>query len=760
MEGMFKCKNCGAEIDLSRASNGLIECDFCLSRFTLPKEETSPAALDFLRQGEHHLDTSDFDDAYTAYAKALEYDQTEPEAYWGMALAERKVRYIKDSVKNCLRPIYYGLPDKEFAKNKNYLKALRFATKEQKSEYEKKAQEIDYIRDSFFDLEQSHLDYDCFICVKVSRTDSEQSDISRKNWTDDAFYAESLYTHLKEKGYKPFFSEMELKNRTGADYEAFILYALHTCETMLVVCFNEEYLTSSNWVKNEYMRFRKLINSERKAKDSLTIIYDGKPIDQLPGQEFGRIQGINRKDADAFPRIVDFVENHTPMARAKREEEKRKKEEAEKHIAELQDQIEAIRRSTVAGSTPAQESLLSLLTRAAQELEMGDLNKAGNYYNHCLDIKPDCLEAWYGLLLIDYNSQSDKALIDKIRRMDGINKSSYSHFLNFTINKSYIQIKKHGNSDNEISNRLKNIEAEYFQKIWELCVDIRPDRKEFYQEVCNRTMKYDLPIQAYASYDLFIFENECVSHKDILKKIDNCDKENAETLFEIIESISRSDGYFQYALHYGNEKLKGRLNDLLSRAEQKKNQIVQNLRSDYERYQKNYEECKKKTIQCTQEADSAKGKYINVGVEPRLFGFLNRTSICVFFVVIGIIAGIIGEFVIKWDWYESDFYLLVVVVWLIYVLVKFVLGVISVYSLSFLIILILFIAKYIKYNRNSKLKNEYNLLVEIERNAKRKETEIYNQMKKIANQIDLLNGEAQEELSENSEGKDELKKNT
>ena len=49
-----------------------------------------------------------------------------------------------------------------------------------KSEYFSKAQDIDYIREEFLKLQQSGLDYDCFICVKVSQTGVEQADISKR----------------------------------------------------------------------------------------------------------------------------------------------------------------------------------------------------------------------------------------------------------------------------------------------------------------------------------------------------------------------------------------------------------------------------------------------------------------------------------------------------------------------------------------------------------------------------------------------------
>ncbi len=324
----FKCKNCGALFQAATNENGVLKCEYCDSIFTIPKKDSNNEVLQFLQIGEHNLDACHFDEAYTAFEKASQLNDKEPETYWGMALAEFKVQYIKDAVNNRLQPICHEFNDKEFQANKNYLKALKCAGAEQKSEYFSKAQDIDYIREEFLKLQQSGLDYDCFICVKVSQTGVEQADISKKNWTNDAYNADSIYDLLKRHDFRPFFSEREIKGRNGANYEAMILYALYTAETMLVVCSDEEYLRTP-WVKNEYTRFKSLIKNEEKENDSLTIVYNGKPIDRLPGDNNGRIQGIDYSRREADFEIVKFVENHTPLARAKREEETHRKQEEE-----------------------------------------------------------------------------------------------------------------------------------------------------------------------------------------------------------------------------------------------------------------------------------------------------------------------------------------------------------------------------------------------------------------------------------------------
>ncbi|MGN0804285.1 MAG: hypothetical protein ACI4MS_02770, partial [Candidatus Coproplasma sp.] len=55
---IIKCKTCGEPLNLNDAKDGVIECRYCATVYTLPKKETSPEALAFLRMGEHNLDTS------------------------------------------------------------------------------------------------------------------------------------------------------------------------------------------------------------------------------------------------------------------------------------------------------------------------------------------------------------------------------------------------------------------------------------------------------------------------------------------------------------------------------------------------------------------------------------------------------------------------------------------------------------------------------------------------------------------------------
>ena len=324
----FRCKNCDAELDLYEAVGGVVACAYCGSKFTLPKKEQTSEVLSYLRMGQNELNCCAFERAYTAFEKAAELDESEPEAYFGMALAEYRVQYLKDVVKdertgllkNRLQPICHDMGGKLFSESDEYRRALACATEEQRAEYRDRAEMIDRIRREFHELSKTGLDYDCFICVKVTDENG--------NHTKDYELANELYFALRDDRYRPFFSERCIKNRAGSDYEAMILYALITSESMIVICSEEKYLRTP-WVKNEYTRFLGLMGAEKKEKNSLTIGFFGKPIERLPGVSTP-IQGIDLNKIDAIKTIEGFIDSHDPEKRRK----KAARETAEKQAAE------------------------------------------------------------------------------------------------------------------------------------------------------------------------------------------------------------------------------------------------------------------------------------------------------------------------------------------------------------------------------------------------------------------------------------------
>ena len=343
------CKNCNAPLDMAEAKNGVIACSFCGSVFTLPKADASDKVRKHLDAGETALDQCRFDDALASYTKAIEADGREPEGYWGRALARNRVQYLRDTVNNRLQPICHEVSEESFTSDPDYKRALTLATEEQRAEYERKGEEIDYIRSEFYALERTGLKYDCFICVKVTEEDGGH--------TEDSFAAIKLYNALKKAGYKPFFSEEEMGERTGADYEALILYALKSAGSLLIVCSDKRYL-ETKWVKNEYTRYAAMLTDEEKERGSMAIVYLGKPIEKLPGIK-GKLQGVDYRQFDAMNRICAFIDSHDEGKRRARAEQEAAEREAEQRAAK--------ERAAAAAAKEREERERAAAERAAAE---------------------------------------------------------------------------------------------------------------------------------------------------------------------------------------------------------------------------------------------------------------------------------------------------------------------------------------------------------------------------------------------------------
>ncbi|MBQ8357474.1 MAG: leucine-rich repeat protein, partial [Clostridia bacterium] len=303
----LECKNCGMALELDNALNGVIHCRNCGMSFILPREKQLSDVLVQLQIGETELDKCEFERAYTAYAKAAEAaaaaGKEEPEAYFGMALAEARIQYLRDMLKNRLQPICHKVGEGLFSEGANYQKALQYASAEQKKIYRARAAEIDDIREKFRALEKSGLDFDTFLCLKV--TDDGDGSSQEKKHTEEYFAAEQIFRALEADHYRPFFSEESIAGHAGTDYEAMILYALCRAKCMIVVCFDEKHLRTK-WVKNEYTRYIGMMSAGTKAHNSLTIVFRDKPIERLSGIS-GRLQGIDFSDSFAYKKIHDFV---------------------------------------------------------------------------------------------------------------------------------------------------------------------------------------------------------------------------------------------------------------------------------------------------------------------------------------------------------------------------------------------------------------------------------------------------------------------
>ena len=421
---LVTCKVCGADIIPENIENGVYKCGYCGATYTMPRFGQSEEVKMLLVTADAQLNNGEFDKAYETFERASQKVPKESEAYFGMALAEFKVNYIMDYVndeeggrekgKGRLQPICYAVNDKKFAENSNYLKALSWATDEQKEVYEKRAEEIDYIKEEFDILRKKGTNYDCFICVKVTEDET-------KRHTEDSAVANDIYYLLKNKGYNPFYSERIISKETGADYEAMILYALSTVDSMLVVCEDEKYLRTP-WVKNEYLRFNELIKDGEKGRRSIAIVFGDRPIERLPGVR-GKLQGICRNKVGAIGSIMSFIDSNDSEKQKKAAEEKeaeikklaeeqvkekeetlKKQQDSERQIKALEEDVEKIKAdiqqrqiNNIAGKETAQtENKPEEYVNSNDNLRMETSGVYGDNENVVFKIEDGIIEKYYG----------------------------------------------------------------------------------------------------------------------------------------------------------------------------------------------------------------------------------------------------------------------------------------------------------------------------------------------------------------------------
>ena len=355
------CENCGNPLDLARVDKGSLPCRFCGIKYHIRYDSDSFGGKDLLKRAQSDLFLCKWDDAEACFLEALKtIDDVQLKAatHFSIALAKYGIQYIFDHVNNRAQPIVHRLNSINFTADSNYKQAIALATLDaDKKEYQAQGKDIDAIYEEFKKLEARSIDYDTFICVKVSdpnktvKSDKqiiEEFSDDSDTTTLDSKHAHKLYSLLVNSGKKPFFSEMSLFHEAGCDYEAHILYALHKAKSLIIVCYNQEYLKTP-WVKNEYSRYISMLNDKEKNSDSIMLINAGNPIDRLGGKKIGENKTYPSNPAIGM-QVVNFVEKHlTSETQAKldaRNELEERLEKAEQETKKAKEEAELARKQS------------------------------------------------------------------------------------------------------------------------------------------------------------------------------------------------------------------------------------------------------------------------------------------------------------------------------------------------------------------------------------------------------------------------------
>ena len=133
--------------------------------------------------------------------------------------------------------------------------------------------------------EEQFIKYKGEIFISYKKTDNNGK------LTDDREFVIELVKRLKEKGYKVFFAEENLKNYAGKVWEKELEKALNRAQVCIVYCSRKEFFTSK-WVSKEWNAFKNRMENEKDNQLRLIPIYDS--VDALP-EELKNFQGLSCK---------------------------------------------------------------------------------------------------------------------------------------------------------------------------------------------------------------------------------------------------------------------------------------------------------------------------------------------------------------------------------------------------------------------------------------------------------------------------------
>ena len=284
----YKCRSCGG--DMKVISKGMGECIFCTGIDSMPTIDSEK----FNRAEKLRREQQYFDEAADLYRQIIAENPDEEEAYWGLVLCKFGIEYVRD-IDEELKPTCHRTMETSILDDIDYKIACEKADDEKRRHYQKQAKKIQKIQSNILEIVAHQKPYDIFISFK--------SKDENGNSTIDCNEARKIYYKLKEQNYTVFFSEETLES--GKEYEPQIYAALKTAKVMILIGSKEEYFEAT-WVKNEWKRFKRMIEKGEK-KIIIPICIDMDPYN-LP-MDLKMYQAINWRDSEAMLTLNTAVEN-------------------------------------------------------------------------------------------------------------------------------------------------------------------------------------------------------------------------------------------------------------------------------------------------------------------------------------------------------------------------------------------------------------------------------------------------------------------
>lgn len=403
------CGNCGS-IEIRHTVGGEYECLSCGRRWIDTK---SNSEFNYrINNASELLRCCMFEEAREKFESLAGDYPNSHEAIWGIILAKNGICYVNDDlIANKKVPTCNITNDTSLLTDPLYDKLIDFSQGKIKQYYIQEISKIENIRLEILNISSREKPYDVFICYK--KTDENKQE------TPDCQEARKMYTRLRDKGYKVFFAEETLREHAGKEYEPFIYNAINTAKAMIVYGEKLEYFNAV-WVKNEWIRYIKKIESNQKQADSLIPCYKNIQPDDLPAP-LAKRQALNAVDNDFYENLFNKIESLVKRAEQSVKIEKIKiksgqvsKKKATADVSEVV--IKEIGNYKVAQVNT--EDPKTLLRNAKKFFDNGMSDDAYTIYNTVLDKNPDNAEALYGIFLIDVGAKSSQDLANNASKLD------------------------------------------------------------------------------------------------------------------------------------------------------------------------------------------------------------------------------------------------------------------------------------------------------------------------------------------------------
>ncbi len=353
MSVVYKCKECGGEIELQE--NGLGKCLYCGALQTLPKEKDDKIQNLLNRANDFRLNC-DFDRAIFEYEEVLKLSESEPEAHWGLFLSKYGVEYVKDNMTFTYKPTLHRISSISVFDDVDYQATIKYADSISAIQYKKDAENIESVMKELLLLSANQEPYDVFLSYK------EADDTTRKR-TNDSYLAHDLYNELTAQGYKVFFAPKSLG--VGL-YEPKIYSAIISSKVMIVLGTQPKYFDAV-WVKNEWSRFAELIdNGEQKV---LIPVFKNMEAGQLPNR-LARYQALDMSNISFLQTLTEIISK-------------------------------SVNRQSRVNFNKNSSAEDAYLERGFLAIEDGNFSQADSFFENVLNLNPHNSQAYFGKLMVE-----------------------------------------------------------------------------------------------------------------------------------------------------------------------------------------------------------------------------------------------------------------------------------------------------------------------------------------------------------------------